>query len=77
MCLCKWEEEIQKLDFVEGEMCGGYENAAQIKRTGSVLMKRTLPEQTCQTLTPKQLNAVLMQWNHVIDAIEQFGITRT
>jgi hypothetical protein len=19
MCLCKWEEEIQKLDFVEGE----------------------------------------------------------
>jgi hypothetical protein len=20
MCLCKWEEEIQKLDFVEGEM---------------------------------------------------------
>ena len=40
-------------------------------------MKRTLPEQTCQTLTQKQLNAVLMQWNHVIDAIEQFGITRT
>jgi len=39
-------------------------------------MKRTLPEQTCQTLTPKQLNAVLMQWNYVIDAIEQFGITK-
>ena len=48
----------------------------QPKLRGSVLMKRTLPEQTCQTLTPKQLNAVLMQWNYVIDAIEQFGITK-
>jgi len=42
-----------------------------------VFIKRTLPEETCQKLTPKQLNTVLMQWNLVIDAIEQFRVTRT
>jgi len=49
-------------------------NAAQIKSVS--VDEKDIPEQTCQTLTPKQLNAVLMQWNHVIDAIEQFGITK-
>jgi len=37
-------------------------NAVKSKRTGSVLMKSTLPEQTCQALIPRQLNNVLKQW---------------
>ena len=50
-------------------------NAAQIKRTGSVLMKSTLPEQTCQALIPRQLNDVLKQWNLARDITEQFCVS--
>jgi hypothetical protein len=52
-------------------------NAAKSKRTGSVLMKSTLPEQTCQAPIPRQLNDVLKQWNISKDITEQFCVTRT
>jgi len=42
-----------------------------------VLMKSTLPEQTCQALIPRQLNDVLKQWNLAKDITEQFCVTRT
>ena len=55
----------------------GYVNAAKNKRTGPVLMKSTLPEQTCQALIPRKLNGVLKQWNLSRDITEQFCVTRT
>ena len=63
MCLCKWEEELLEhlIPAIRHHRSVGYMNAAQIKRTESVLMKSTLPEQTCQALIQRQLNAVLKQ----------------
>ena len=52
-------------------------NAAKSERTGTVLMKSRLPEQTCQALISRQLNDVLKQWNLAKDITEQFCVTRT
>jgi len=52
-------------------------NAAKSKVTGSVLMKYTLPDQTCQTLAPGQFNDVLKQLNLAKDTTEQLCVTRT